>query len=94
MTKHGQSGITVGVKLAISVPDDIGAKANRLAHRWGTSRSAVFAKLLKDYDEGGDVDPLTEAANRLADSMTEQDLEEQRIWLRAGARTVLKHTEW
>jgi hypothetical protein len=81
------------MKLAISVPADIGAKAARLAERWGTSRSAVFAKIVGDYDEG-ELDPITEAANCLADAMTPEDHAEQQMWIRAGARTVLKHTEW
>ena len=65
-----------------------------MARRWGVSRSAVFARVLDAYEPPDGVDPLTEAANRFADSMTDEMVAEQAAWLRVGSETVLKHTEW
>jgi len=82
------------MKVAISIADEIDAKATRLAKRWGTSRSGAFARVIREYDEGPEVDPLTEAANRYADEMTDEMRTEQDAFLRAGAETVLRQTKW
>jgi metal-responsive CopG/Arc/MetJ family transcriptional regulator len=82
------------MKIAISVPETTFVKADALAKRLGTSRSAVFTKALDAYEaDQSDLD-LTAAANRFADEMTDEMRHEQEIWLRAGARTALRNTEW
>ncbi len=82
------------MKVAVSIPDATFAKANALAKRMGTSRSAVFAKAIDAYELDECDEDLTEAANRYADEMTQEQRAEQDIWLKAGARTVLARTEW
>lgn len=82
------------MKVAISIPEATLVKAEALARRWNTSRSAAFVKVMDAFDDKPSPSEITEAANRFADEMTNEMRQEQDMWLRAGARTVLKHTEW
>jgi metal-responsive CopG/Arc/MetJ family transcriptional regulator len=82
------------MKVAVSIPDATFAKADALAKKMGTSRSAVFAKAIDAYELDERDEDLTEAANRYADEMTQEQRAEQDMWVQAGARTVLRHTEW
>lgn len=51
-------GYTVGVKTAVSIPDDLFESADRLARRRRMSRSALYAEALKRLIDSDD----TEAA--------------------------------
>jgi metal-responsive CopG/Arc/MetJ family transcriptional regulator len=82
------------MKIAISVPDATVAKVEALARRWGTSRSAAFARIADAFDEEAEHAALTDIANRFSDAMTEDMRDEQAMWTLAGARTASKHTEW
>ncbi len=81
------------MKLAISVPETTFAKADAMARRLGTSRSAVFAKAMDAYEDVAG-DDLTEQINTIVDSMTQEEHRERDAWLRVGATTVLRHAEW
>jgi predicted transcriptional regulator len=81
------------MKVAVSIPDDVFSKADALAKRLKMRRSALYARALGDLIAREDVS-LTESINAAVDAMTEQDRDEERLWLSSGARTVLKHTEW
>jgi metal-responsive CopG/Arc/MetJ family transcriptional regulator len=82
------------MKLAISVPESVVAKAELLAHRLGTSRSAIFAKALHAYEPESSENWLTESANLYADEMTQDMREEQEAWVKASSSTAAKNTEW
>jgi hypothetical protein len=82
----------MGMKIAISVPEQTCLKAEAVASRLGTSRSAAFVKAMDAFQL--DDDDLTEQINRIVDSMTEEERAEQKMLLRAGAATVLRNTEW
>jgi predicted transcriptional regulator len=81
------------MKVAVSIPDATFANADALAKRMGTSRSTLYARALEDF-VARDACDLTEQINAAVDSMTAIDREEQAMWVKAGSRTVLKHTEW
>ena len=84
------------MKVAVSIPDPLFARADALAKRMNVSRSRMFAQALDAYVEEHSAQTLTEAANELADMLAadpEAQAEVNAI-LRAGARTVLKYTEW
>lgn len=55
------------MKTAVSLPDPVFERAERLADRLGVTRSRLYALALEHYldrvDE--DVDPVTEALNRV-----------------------------
>jgi predicted transcriptional regulator len=80
------------MKIAISVPDKTFAKADALAQRLKTSRSAVFARAIEAYEVEEDAIDLTAQIDAFVDSMTGEERAEHDVWVRAGARTVLKHT--
>ncbi len=81
------------MKVAVSIPDDTFAKADALAKRLKLARSALYARALNDLVAREDIG-LTEQINAAVDAMSQEDLDEQRMWTRAGSRTVAKHTEW
>jgi hypothetical protein len=81
------------MKLAISIPDPAFRKAEAIAKRLNMSRSAVFAKAVEAYEPDIASESLTDAANRFADEMSAEMTEEQKLWLQAGARTVLNQTK-
>lgn len=81
------------MKVAVSIPDATFAKADALAKKLGTSRSTLYARALHDFVARDEYD-LTEQINAAVDSMTAEEREEQAMWVRAGAMTALKHTQW
>lgn len=87
-------GHTIGMKVAVSIPDETFAKAEAFAKRRSLSRSRVYANAIQEYMARHRDEDLTAMANAIADEMTDEDHKEQEAWLRAGAATVLKHTEW
>lgn len=54
-------GYTPGMKTAISVPDDVFERAERLARREGRSRSEVYSAALREYVARHASDDVTEA---------------------------------
>jgi metal-responsive CopG/Arc/MetJ family transcriptional regulator len=55
------------VKIAVSVPDELYARADEAAARLGISRSQVYARALEQFLETQGEDPVTEALNALVD---------------------------
>ncbi|WP_293909782.1 hypothetical protein [Deinococcus sp.] len=55
------------MKTAVSVPDEVFASAERLARERGLTRSALYTQALGAFLEANEIDPLTEAINRVAD---------------------------
>ncbi len=58
---------TLGMKTAVSLPDEVFEAAERLARERGLTRSALYAQALGAFLEANEIDPLTEAINRVAD---------------------------
>ena len=78
------------MKTAVSIPDDVFEKVERLARRAGRSRSEVFSAALAEYVARHAPDEVTEAMNRVC-----ADVGDQRNGLvAAAARQVLENTEW
>jgi metal-responsive CopG/Arc/MetJ family transcriptional regulator len=55
------------MKTAVSLPDEVFEAAERLAKERGLTRSALYAQALGAFLEANEIDPLTEAINRVAD---------------------------
>ena len=55
------------MKTAVSLPDAIFESAERLATQRGLTRSALYAQALEAFLEINQIDPLTEAINRVTD---------------------------
>jgi metal-responsive CopG/Arc/MetJ family transcriptional regulator len=78
------------MKTAVSIPDEVFAKAERLARRSKRSRSELFSAALSEYVARHAPDEVTEAMNRVCDDVGEQS---DRFVADAGRR-VLERSEW
>lgn len=83
-------GYTFGMKTAVSIPDDVFERAERLARRAGRSRSEVYSAALREYVARHAPDEVTEAMNRVCDVVGGQVDE----FVRTAGRRVLERTEW
>jgi len=78
------------MKTAVSIPDDIFKKAERLAKRTRRSRSRLFSDALREYVTRHSPDEVTEAFNHVIDRVAERSDE----FSTAAARRVLERSEW
>ena len=78
------------MKTAVSIPDDIFARAESLAHRAKRSRSDVYARALSEYVARHAPDSVTEAMDKALDEVNEQADK----FLSKTARRTLARSEW
>ncbi len=78
------------MKTAISIPDDLFERAERLAERTQKSRSQLFSDALREYLARHAPDEVTEAMNRVADEVGSDD----DAWVSSASRHALERTEW
>ena len=83
-------GYTQGMKTAVSVPDEVFKRAERLAKRLKKSRSQLYSEALADYVCRHDPATVTAA---LDDLYASQDSRPDPLVAEA-ARRVLRSTEW
>ena len=84
------TGYTPGMKVAVSIPDEVFQRAEAWARRVRQSRSEVYARALREYVSRHAPDEVTEAMNRACDAVGEQE----ELFVAAAARRVLKRSEW
>jgi metal-responsive CopG/Arc/MetJ family transcriptional regulator len=77
------------MKTAVSVPDDVFERVERLARRAGRSRSEVYSAALREYVARHGPDEVTDALNAVVEAAGEPDP----FALAAGER-VLQSDEW
>src|SRR6266850_5589059 len=85
-----RSGYTFGMKTAVSIPDDVFEKVERLARRARKSRSEVFSAALREYVARHAPEEVTEAMDRVCAAVNDQP----DAFVSAAARRVMKRTEW
>ena len=78
------------MKTAISVPDDVFERAERLARRSGRSRSDVYSAALREYVARHEIDEVTDALDR-AFASSPEPLD---TFMMAAARRTLSASEW
>jgi metal-responsive CopG/Arc/MetJ family transcriptional regulator len=78
------------MKTAISIPDDIFEKAERLAKRTRKTRSQLFSEAMKEYMARHTPEEITETMNRVIGEIGESA--DQFISL--ASSKVLERTEW
>lgn len=78
------------MKTAVSIPDDVFARAERLARRARRSRSELFSAALSEYVARHAPDEVTEAMNRVCEQVGHQ----QDAFVAAAGRRVLEKAEW
>jgi predicted transcriptional regulator len=81
------------MKTAISIPDDVFAKADHLAKRQKKSRSRLYADAVAQYVARHDEDAITEAINRVCDDPAAADPELD-AFVAEAARRTLERVEW
>lgn len=78
------------MKTAVSIPDDVFDRAERLAKRARKSRSQVYSDALREYVARHTPDEIIESMNRVIDNvMPEPDL-----FVTESARRIFQQTEW
>ena len=78
------------MKTAVSIPDEIFERLERLAERERRSRSEVYSAALREYVARHAPDETTEAMNQACDRVsTAPDM-----FLTVAARRVLERVEW
>lgn len=82
-------GYTLGMKTAISIPDDLFAEADRLAHELGTSRSQLYSRAIREFIERHSPDRVTASLNAVCKE-TQEDAE----FAVEASRRMLKRVEW
>ena len=78
------------MKTAVSVPNDVFERAERLARRSGRSRSEVYSAALREYVARHSPDEVTDALDRVVaeiDPSVESFVSE-------SSRRVLEASEW
>ena len=83
-------GYTLGMKTAVSIPDEVFARVERLARRARRSRSAVYSAALQEYVARHAPDEITDAVNRVCETLSD----ERDGFATVAARRVLERTEW
>jgi antitoxin MazE6 len=83
-------GHTLGMRIAVSIPDDVFENAERLARRAGRSRSEVFSAALREYIARHAPDEVTDAMNRVCEQVSDPS----DAFVAAAGRRVLEHVEW
>jgi metal-responsive CopG/Arc/MetJ family transcriptional regulator len=83
-------GHTLGMKAAVSIPDDVFEEADRLARELKTSRSQLYSRALKEFLARHAPDQVTEAMDRVCDELEKTSND----FARQAARRVLENTEW
>ena len=78
------------MKTAVSIPDDIFERAERLARRGQRSRSEVYAAALDEYVARHEHEEVTDAMNRVCDEVGDKD----DAFLSAVAQRVIERVEW
>ena len=78
------------MKTAVSIPDDVFEKAERLARRAQKSRSEVFSAALREYVARHAPDEVTEAMNNVCDKLGEKRDE----FVSLVSRRTLENVEW
>ena len=78
------------MKTAVSIPDTVFNKAERLARRSNRSRSELFSAALTEYVARHAPDEVTEAMDRVCDHVADHD----GTFVAAAARRTLERSEW
>ncbi len=78
------------MKTAVSIPDQVYERAERLARRTKRSRSRLFSDALEEYLARHAPEEITEAMNRACDQIGATKDE----FVSAAARRALQRTEW
>jgi predicted transcriptional regulator len=78
------------MRTAISIPDELFARAERLARRLGKSRSEVYREALEEYLVRREPACVTAALDEVAGEFEP----ERNLWIETTADRALERAEW
>lgn len=78
------------MKTAISIPDEVFTRAEKLAKRTKKSRSRLYSDAVREYVDRHSANAITEAVNRVVDKLG-SDVDP---FLTAAARRTFERNEW
>ena len=78
------------MKTAVSLPDEVFARADRYARRMGRSRSGLYAEAIDEYLVRHDPDAVTAKLDQIASELNGPTDE----FVTTAARQVLERTDW
>ena len=79
------------MKTAVSIPDDVFASAEKLAHRTKLSRSDIYSAAIREYIALHSGDAVTDAMNSVLDETSGNGSDP---FVARTARNVLERVEW
>ena len=79
----------MGMKTAISIPDDVFTEADRLAAKLHQSRSQLYSRAIREYVARHSADDVTDAL----DALYANESADEGFATAAGKR-MLEHSEW
>ena len=83
-------GYTLGMKTAVSIPDELFGRADEMARKTGKSRSQLYQEALSEYLLRRDPGAVTQAMDdALADIDPQPD-----AWMIEAGRQTLERSEW
>lgn len=85
-----ESGYTLGMKTAVSVPNEVFERAERLAKRLKVSRSELYSRALREYLAQHSPDEVTQALDAVCEELGTGSDE----FVREAGRRVLQATDW
>jgi predicted transcriptional regulator len=83
-------GNTCGMKVAVSIPDEVFAEAESLAKELKASRSEVYSRALSEFLGRHAPDRITEQMDRVVTDVGEGSDK----FVRRAGRNVLRRVEW
>jgi metal-responsive CopG/Arc/MetJ family transcriptional regulator len=84
------SGHTIGMKVAVSIPDDVFAEAEALAKRMNSSRSEIYSRALGEFIGHHASDRVTNLMNEVIDVIGDKP----DAFSAAAAKKILKKIDW
>jgi metal-responsive CopG/Arc/MetJ family transcriptional regulator len=78
------------MKTAVSIPNDIFERVERLARRTKKSRSRLFSEALREYVARHGAEEVTDAINRVCAELGNT----KDSFVSAASRRVLERSEW
>ena len=91
LTLRRAHGYTFGMKIAVSIPDDVFAEAESLAQRLKTSRSELYSRALTEFVGHHAPERVTEQMNQVLSDIGEVKPD---AFSAEAVRRVFKRTEW
>ena len=85
--------MTIGMKVAVSVPDDVYADADRLAQRLNKSRSAIYSAAVEAFVRKHSDEAFIVQTNAVLAEIGEADDDERKV-LRRAAKRFAERNEW